>query len=219
MEIIKYDYAWRGNLLNRISTDFFLVHHAKALNCTVADIHRCHIERGFIGIGYNFFINKKGETYQGRPIDKSDADAQGYNYNSISVCLEGDFTQESMTDEQYASLVELKVYCDNYYKTILKSLRHKDVNDTSCPGNIPWIEILADIENLKRANKKKESKFEYVTKDEYDKLLVEYGNLEKEYDNHVGRINSLESKSKYLKRKLKQIEDFLEKKYKGERIR
>ena len=58
MDIISVDLKWMGELTPRTSTEFEIVHHAKAINCTIFDIHRWHLERGFKGIGYNWFIRK-----------------------------------------------------------------------------------------------------------------------------------------------------------------
>ncbi len=133
MNIIEVAYKWNGNLTKRESTDFIIVHHAEASHCTVQDIHQWHLERGFIGFGYNFFCAKDGTIYRGRPIDCSDADAYGYNNNSLSICFEGNFEIEYITEEQKESGIELIRYLISLYPKV-KVLRHKDVNNTSCPG-------------------------------------------------------------------------------------
>ncbi|NFV47514.1 hypothetical protein FDJ70_07485, partial [Clostridium botulinum] len=43
------------------------LHHAEWSNCAVEDIHRCHKENGWSGIGYHFFVRKDGSIYKGRP--------------------------------------------------------------------------------------------------------------------------------------------------------
>lgn len=165
MNIIKPDYNWSGNLSERSSTDFFLVHHAYWKNCTVSDIHNLHVSKGWTGIGYNWFIAKSGLVYEGRPEWASDADAHGYNYNSLSVCLEGDFTQEKMGEKQRKSLIRLMDYVQKKYPKI-KLLRHLDVNHTSCPGEIGWVKILADVQELKLVDKKTK----YATVEEVESL-------------------------------------------------
>lgn len=179
MNIIKSHFKWNGQLKDRISTDYFIVHHAKAKNCNVSDIHKWHQDRGWIGIGYNLFIAKNGRVYEGRPINSQTAAAKGYNSNSVHVCLEGDFEVENITDEQYTSLVNSKVYCDEYFKTNLKPLRHKDVNHTTCPANIPWIHILADFENKKRELKKQKEESKFATAEEVESLRKEITRMKK----------------------------------------
>lgn len=133
MNIIKSYLKWNGELQDRTSTDFFIFHHAESSDCSILDVHRWHKELGWIGIGYNFFITKEGEVYEGRPIEKADADAYGYNDNSISCCFEGDLNNEQMTEEQVKSGIELLRYSRKLYPKV-RPLRHKDVNNTSCPG-------------------------------------------------------------------------------------
>lgn len=141
MNIIKSYLKWNGELQDRTSTDFFIFHHAESSDCSILDVHRWHKELGWVGIGYNFFITKEGKVYEGRPIEKTDADAYGYNDNSISCCFEGDFNIDKMTDAQVKSGIELLRYCKKLYPNI-RALRHKDVNDTLCPGQYFRNEII-----------------------------------------------------------------------------
>jgi hypothetical protein len=127
--------TWNGTLKQRISTDFLIFHHAEASVCSVEDIHSWHQAppREWIGVGYNFVIRKDGSVWEGRPIWAADADAYGYNNNSISCCFEGNFDNERMTDAQIKSGIDLARYCRKLYPKI-RLMRHRDVNDTRCPG-------------------------------------------------------------------------------------
>jgi len=163
MDTIKTNFKWNGELKKRTSTEFEIVHHAKSIECTVEDIHKWHLDRGWLGIGYNWFINKKGEEYEGRPEWASDADAQGYNKNSLSICLEGNFEVETLGEVQREALIKRMVKNRLKYPHI-KSMRHKDVNKTKCPGEIGWIEILAEVENRIRDIKKQKESVDIVDK-------------------------------------------------------
>jgi hypothetical protein len=135
LNIINVDYKWNGQLQKRTSTDYIIYHHAEWKECTVHDIHALHQnDSGWIGIGYNFVIYKDGTIYTGRPIDMCDADAYGYNCNSLSICFVGDFNVEHMTETQIDSGIWLTKYLLNKYPTIKRLFRHKDVNVTECPG-------------------------------------------------------------------------------------
>lgn len=133
MEIHKANLKWNGQLKERTTTDFFIFHHAEAIIADIYDIEKWHKMRGFIGVGYNYYIRKDGSIWEGRPIQMADADALGYNDNSISACFEGNFDKEQMTKEQIESGIWLLRYCRQKYPK-LKALRHMDVNKTSCPG-------------------------------------------------------------------------------------
>ena len=124
---------WKGTLKARTSTEFLIFHHAESTKCSLEDIHSWHKIRGWVGVGYNFFIRKDGTVYEGRPIWASDADAFGHNDDSLSCCFEGNFEVETMTDAQVKSGIELAKYCRKLYPRI-RLCRHKDVNDTACPG-------------------------------------------------------------------------------------
>lgn len=174
MNIIESHFRWNGALRDRTSTDYVIVHHAKAKSCTIADIHRWHLDRGFLGVGYNYFVSKNGLVYRGRPDDKSDADARGYNYNSISICLEGDFTQEVISMKQQQTLIDLLVDIRKKWGK-LKMMRHKDVNYTECPGDIGWIKVLSEVENVERLEKEK--KTQYATVEDVDKLRKEFDKM------------------------------------------
>lgn len=135
INIIKHNYHWNGELRKRTSTDYVIFHHTESAdNWTVDDIHRCHqIERGWIGIAYNLIVYQDGSIHEGRPIDMADADAVGYNNNSISVCFVGNFDKRQMTTAQVELGINILKWIVGNYPNIIP-YRHKDVNPTSCPG-------------------------------------------------------------------------------------
>ena len=44
-----------------------ILHHAAATNCSIEDIHNWHLNNGWSGCGYHYFIRKNGSIYKGRP--------------------------------------------------------------------------------------------------------------------------------------------------------
>jgi hypothetical protein len=133
MDFITHDLQFNGTLRPRTSTDFIIFHHAEASKCTVEDIHQWHKQRGWIGIGYNMVVYKDGSVHIGRPLDCADADAYGYNNNSLSVCFVGNFEVEKMTEAQVQTGIELVKYFRKQYPKLIP-ISHMDVNDTACPG-------------------------------------------------------------------------------------
>lgn len=53
------------------------------------EIDRWHRKKGWWGIGYHFVIRRDGAVEKGRPCSRFGAHAQGYNQDSIGVCLVG----------------------------------------------------------------------------------------------------------------------------------
>jgi len=193
MRIEKAQLVFKDTLQRRTSTDFFIVHHADATNCDIYDIQKWHLERGFIGVGYNYFIDKNGVVWEGRPEWASDADARGHNYDSLSVCLEGRFTHEHIQDKQKDALVDLMAYVKGKYPKI-KFMRHKDVNPTNCPGDIPFLNILKEVEDKIRVNNSpKHDEIEELKK-ELEETKQHLGQLQSHFyalDRKVDRILSM----------------------------
>ena len=149
MEIKEVKYDWTGSLAKRSTIDMIVLHHADAKSCSAKQIHWWHICRGYSGIGYHYFVNKKGEVYKGRPDNVIGAHAKGYNSTSIGICFEGAFTKETMPKAQVQAGKELVAYLKKKYN-ISKVKKHKDLMATDCPGSLfPFEEIVGqEEENL-----------------------------------------------------------------------
>lgn len=141
MQINEVNYQWRGTLIKRNKTEMIVLHHAAAKSCTAQQVHKWHINRGWLGIGYHYFISKDGEIFRGRPEDTVGAHVTGHNSKSIGICFEGDYTTEAMPKAQLEAGKELVTYLKNKYK-ITKVKGHRDLMATSCPGvKFPFFEI------------------------------------------------------------------------------
>lgn len=144
MNIIEKTYKWKGSLTKRKSTKYIILHH-RAGNGDAESIHTLHLNQGYTGIGYNFYIRKDGSVYRGRPIDTSGAHCIGQNNVSVGICFEGNFENEKMSDTQIKAGSELLSYIKKIYpKAEIK--RHKDLYATACPGkNFPFEKIIKGI--------------------------------------------------------------------------
>lgn len=137
ISIIDRQYRWNGELQKRSKTDYIILHHAKAAVCSPEDIHRWHLNNGWVGMGYQYFTRKDGTIYRGRPEDTVGAHTVNYNSSSIGICFEGDFENERMPEAQEKAGIELVRYLLSKYPNA-KVIRHCDVNNTRCPGeNFP----------------------------------------------------------------------------------
>lgn len=141
MNIIETNLKFKS-MSKRKSTDRLILHHSACLNCTAEQIHQWHLNNGWEGAGYHFLVRKDGNVYRLRPEEYIGAHAYGSNYNSIGICAEGNFENETMSEAQKNSLIELVSYLKGKYG-ISKVLKHSDVNNTACPGkNYPFNEIV-----------------------------------------------------------------------------
>lgn len=153
MQINEVNYKWSGSLTKRTKTEMIVLHHAAAKSCSAEKVHQWHLNNGWSGIGYHYFIRKDGQIYRGRPENVVGAHATNYNSKSIGICFEGDFTVENVPKAQLEAGKELVAYLKDKYK-ITNVKGHKDLMATSCPGkNFPFNEIAdakqsTPIENL-----------------------------------------------------------------------
>ena len=89
MTINESNLQFTGTPNTRSQTTTIILHHADAVSCSVEDIHRWHLERGWLGIGYQYFIRKDGSIWRGRPEDWVGAHAGNpANTFSIGICFE-----------------------------------------------------------------------------------------------------------------------------------
>lgn len=120
----------------RAVTKELILHHAAA-NGSVEVIHAAHINRGWHGIGYHYYVRKNGTIWRGRPEDAVGAHTVGKNSVSIGICFEGNFEIDEMPAGQAKAGQELIADILSRYPG-LKISGHRDNDNTACPGkNFP----------------------------------------------------------------------------------
>lgn len=133
MNIIEKNFKWSEPLVKRKQTKYLIIHHS-AGSGTVEEIHRIHLNNGWAGIGYNFYVRRNGEIYRGRPIDVAGSHTVGYNGSSVGICFEGNYdVSGDMPDAQFQSGIELIDYIKTIYPNVLIK-KHRDFDSTACPG-------------------------------------------------------------------------------------
>lgn len=142
-EGLKFNNLTYGNIPNKI-----VLHNADASNCTVQDIHQWHLNNGWSGIGYHYYVRKDGSIYKGRPDNVIGSHCKGSNTGSLGICFEGRYMKETMSQTQYNAGIELIKYLFNKYGA-LAIYGHRELYNTDCPGtNFP----LQDFKNVKEHN-------------------------------------------------------------------
>lgn len=98
-----------------------------------------HLQRGFIGCGYHYYIREDGTLCKMRPIKYVGAHAKGHNADSIGICLEGGFTRfgkpwAGPNEAQLASLQNLINQLREQLNKNLPMFGHRELCATACPG-------------------------------------------------------------------------------------
>ncbi len=145
MNIINANLTFRDGLRYGNNPKMVVLHHADAVSCSIEDIHQWHLENGWSGCGYHYFVRKDGTIYIGRDEKAIGAHCLNYNAVSIGICSEGNFKCDIMGEAQYNSLLQLTRYILNKYG-IDKIHGHGELNSTDCPGeNFPLSRIKKEL--------------------------------------------------------------------------
>lgn len=174
MQIHEANLKHNGNWSHRSGTSEIILHHAEASHASVEDINQWHLERGWAGIGYNYYVRKDGTIWRGRPEWAVGAHAKGHNDKSIGICCEGAYMVETMPAAQLAALKDLiRDIMSRYGK--LKLLRHMDVNETDCPGvNFPWAEVQRYADTQQTTKDSVEKEIKAMTDKEFAQYMDRY---------------------------------------------
>lgn len=109
-----------------------------SMDWSVREIRQSHKERGFLDIGYHFVIRRDGTVEPGRDVDVVGAHVQGYNHDSVGVCLVGGIDdagkfKANFTPIQMERLRSLLVTLQGQYKGA-KIRAHHSVAAKACPS-------------------------------------------------------------------------------------
>ena len=149
MKMLESGLKFNRKLDKREKTSLIVIHHAEAKECSIADIHRWHLDYRWSGCGYHYFIRKDGSIYIGRPEDTIGAHCRGNNIQSIGICLEGNFNKEDIQIKQINALVKLCKDIMTRYN-IEEIREHRELFQTDCPGKkFPLEEIKRKIHTKK----------------------------------------------------------------------
>lgn len=151
MKINQSNLKWNGTLKKGNKVEKIVLHHAEHPNCSVNDIHRWHLNNGWTGIGYHYFVRKDGSIWTGRPEDATGAHCIPANKNSLGICAEGSFMKETMSTAQKEAIKWLISNIKSRYGN-LPIYGHKELDATNCPGtNYP----LAELKNTQSSSTNK----------------------------------------------------------------
>jgi N-acetyl-anhydromuramyl-L-alanine amidase AmpD len=145
MNIIDKDLKFMSDMQYNNKPNTIVLHHAASSSCSIEEIHYWHLQKGWSGCGYHFFVRKDGSVYKGREENIVGAHCKNHNTGSIGICAEGDYSKEDMPKLQKEAIVELCEYLMGKYE-IKNIYGHKELGVTECPGNnYPLDEIKEEI--------------------------------------------------------------------------
>ncbi len=146
MNIQKPNLQFKNSLSVRKTTRCIALHHADSQSFSVYQCHVCHLNNGWAGIGYHYYITKDGTIWERRPDHTVGAYATGGNSDSIGICFEGDYdVGRTMSDAQKKAGKELIAHLKAKY-SISAVKKHKDITPTTCPGNFFSFDEIAGVE-------------------------------------------------------------------------
>lgn len=147
----------QGNLMGGSNSVRFLVLHCSATRCnqsyTVEQMKKDHKARGFMTIGYHFYIRRDGTMTQHRRLLEVGAHARPYNRCSIGICYEGGLDENgkpanTLTREQYDRLHDLFYILHQLFPNA-KIVGHRDLPGTT-PKDCPCLDaakLFGDIDS------------------------------------------------------------------------
>lgn len=99
----------------------------------ILTIHNWHLEKGWAGVGYHYYINKEGEVYKGRSLNAKGSHCRGQNKDSIGICFGG---KKDFKEKQFVSGATLIQYLmDKYHIHPDKVLPHNFYDKgKTCPN-------------------------------------------------------------------------------------
>ena len=143
MDIKNINYEMSEDIESGNKPKSLIIHHTAADDLTPERINEDHKSKGYGGIGYHFYIRKDGTIYRGRGEEYVGAHTIGRNYDSIGICLEGNFQHEELTQQQEESLIKLSTDMIIKYN-ISDIIGHKDEYQTLCPGENISLDVIRE---------------------------------------------------------------------------
>lgn len=135
--INKIDLKFNEKLIYMSKPTHIVIHHTHNPNLTVRSTHDLHINRfKWAGIGYNYFIEKNGEIFEGRGMYVG-AHAKNHNKDSIGIALAGNFDETLPNASQIESLVSICLdFMIKYDIEPSRVIGHREIEgvEKTCPG-------------------------------------------------------------------------------------
>lgn len=138
--IVDYSPIFR-NAQHRSKTEKVVIHHTAIDGDSTSilgiyDYHK-HTHKWSCGIAYHYLI-MNSKVYKLHDNEDQTAHAYGANGNSISICIQADFSKKYVSNREYWEIATMATkMCRKYNLTEDKVVGHCEVegNCTDCPGS------------------------------------------------------------------------------------
>lgn len=137
MKILKKEFQWARPLtpLTLEKVTGIALHHMTHVSAGMDEIHKWHLERGWKGFAYNYWIDYEGTVWEGRGLNKGAGLYDPINDTVISIGFQGDYNiTQKMPEKQFLTGCELLRYLRITIPTINEVAGHSKWNATTCPG-------------------------------------------------------------------------------------
>ncbi|CAL8105813.1 unnamed protein product [Calicophoron daubneyi] len=124
---------------------YAIIHHTATSTCSgdhcktvMKGIQNFHMDtRGWSDIGYNFLVGADGVVYEGRGWGVLGTHARGWNNVSYGFSVVGNFMTNTPTQAALSAIRAMieQAVKRGYLTQTYNVLGHRDVGNTSCPGD------------------------------------------------------------------------------------
>jgi len=144
MNIVKPAWHWKEQPQpwDKNKYTSIALHHMAHPTADIWEVERWHLENGWRGIGYGFWVGFDGTIYEGRGFCLN-AGVENQNDHIVSIGFQGDYEhQTSMPDAQFNAGIDIINYVRQNCPNIQFIGGHGDFMTTSCPGRyFPKVEM------------------------------------------------------------------------------
>jgi len=150
MQIQKKEFAWARPLtpLDLSKVTSISVHHMEHVSAGMDEIHQWHLDRGWKGFAYNYWVDYDGNVWECRGFNKGAGLYDPHNDSVISIGFQGDYNiTQTMPKKQFYAGCELIRYLRIIIPSITEVAGHRKWHATTCPGNYFPLEEMIETSN------------------------------------------------------------------------
>ena len=131
--------ACKPHKIKKLSVHHTATHNLKNAKSprNLRSYQRFHQKQGWPDLAYHFFIDLKGNLYEGRSLDCAGDTFTKYDPSGhFLVVLEGNFQKQKPTSEATNTLINVLAWAAVEYGVSPDTLQgHRDLAATACPGD------------------------------------------------------------------------------------
>ena len=144
----------------------------------VANIYRFHTEdRGWQDIGYNLLVDRDGNVYEGRGVERIGAHAPGANEDGLGVAALAGHA-EDVSPRMLAALARTYKVCAETLPSLGRAIGHRDVSGTRCPGETLHAWVHRGMPDPMEEDGMDEEQVRAIAREEADRRIADHFDLD-----------------------------------------